>query len=51
MANAGAYAGGDELLRVTIGLNLGDSYARKTTGKLKRKDLIGIPWEGGVRAA
>ena len=29
----------------TIWLNLGDSYARKTTGKLKRKDLIGIPWK------
>jgi DNA modification methylase len=29
----------------TIWLNLGDSYARKRTGKLKRKDLIGIPWK------
>jgi len=29
----------------TVWLNLGDSYARKTTGKLKRKDLIGIPWK------
>lgn len=29
----------------TIWLNLGDSYSRKATGKLKRKDLIGIPWK------
>jgi DNA modification methylase len=28
----------------TIWLNIGDSYARKASGKLKRKDLIGIPW-------
>ena len=28
----------------TIWLNLGDTYAPKTTGNLKRKDLIGIPW-------
>ena len=29
----------------TIWLNVGDSYARKKSGKLKRKDLIGIPWK------
>lgn len=28
----------------TIWLNLGDSYASKAAGNLKRKDLIGIPW-------
>jgi DNA modification methylase len=28
----------------TIWLNIGDSYAPKATGNLKRKDLIGIPW-------
>jgi DNA modification methylase len=28
----------------TIWLNIGDSYATKATGNLKRKDLIGIPW-------
>jgi DNA modification methylase len=28
----------------TIWLNLGDTYATKNAGNLKRKDLIGIPW-------
>ena len=28
----------------TLWLNLGDSYASKRVGRLKHKDLVGIPW-------
>ena len=39
----------DEVYRVlmddgTLWLNIGDTYAKKAQGSVKRKDLIGIPW-------